>query len=130
LSTSFGLARLANGTAAAHDFVVIKSLDKSSPRIMEALVTGVTIPTVFIELTKLIPDASGGLTIPVVYLRYELENVQVKSFSVGSGNQDAPPQDQLSLNFGNLTVSYSEYAANGTFKGTSEMKWDNVSQHP
>ncbi len=96
------------------DVVVTKELDKASPKLVELAATGQMIPMVELHLTRRFGDAN-----PVVYLKYELKNVLVSSYSVGgSANGATVPTDQFSLNFEEIKVTYSQYdSRNGRLIG-------------
>ena len=79
----------------------IKELDKSSPKLMEALVTGQPIATVIVELT--IPTMQGQQP----YLKYELKNVLITSYSTSGDAGDVPTED-FSLNFEEIKVTYTQ----------------------
>lgn len=90
------------GRVDVEDIQVTKELDKSSPKLQEALVTGVVFPMVELELTT---PGRGGQNIP--YYQYELENVIVTSYSVAA-NAEGVPTETFSLNYEEIKVTYSE----------------------
>lgn len=102
----------ARGAAVFGDFVITKTLDKSSPKLAEAIATGQVFPKVDIQLA-----AGSG-----VYLSYELKNVMITSYSIG-GDADDRPTEQISLNFGEIKMSYSEAGPDGKSKGNVEYTW-------
>lgn len=100
------------------DIVCAKELDKSSPKLAEAICQGKVFPKVEIELT-----AAYGAG-PVTYYRYELKNVQVTSYSLtGSTRGDPRPTEEMSLNFEEIKVTYTEYDSSGRPKGNVEYEW-------
>lgn len=101
-----------SGIASFSDIVITKELDKSSPKLAEAVSSGRMIPMVAFELTS----ASG------TYLKYELKNVMVTSYSM-SGNADDRPMEEISLNFEEIKVTYTEYGQEGKAKGNVEYSW-------
>ena len=101
------------------DIVVVKALDKSSPKIAEAVLTGKVFPKVEIDLT-----ASYGEAGRLVYYAYELTNARVTSYNIGSSGQgDDVPTDNFSLNFEEIKVTYTERDADGKKKGDVEYTW-------
>jgi type VI secretion system secreted protein Hcp len=85
------------------DIVVVKSLDKSSPKLAEAVATGHVFPSVTFHLTRnLGPDQEA------TYYTYELKNVLVTSYQVGGGggSSEARPMESFSLNFEEIKVTY------------------------
>lgn len=110
-SATSGSAR-ARSSAVFHDFVVEKTLDKSSPKLAEAIAKGQVFPKVEIHL------AAGQTT----YLKYELQNVMITSYSV-SGDADERPTEQISFNFAQIKMSYAERGSDGSAKGNVEYSW-------
>lgn len=102
----------ARGAAVFGDFVLTKTLDKSSPKIAEAIATGKVFPKVDLQLS-----AGSG-----TYLSYELKNVMITSYSI-SGDADDRPTEQISLNFGEIKMSYTESGSDGSAKGNVEYSW-------
>ena len=120
LSISHSITRNADSSATARstgaasfsDLSVTKELDKSSPKLAEAISTGRVIPKVVFDLTS-----SSG-----TYLKYELKNVMITSYSM-SGSADDVPMEELSLNFEEIKMTYTEYGADGKSKGNVEYSW-------
>ena len=82
---------------------LVKRTDKASPLLSKAAATGKLVPAVQIDVPK---TGGGGSN---AYLRYELKNVMVSSFSVGSGGAGgAAPTESLSLNFTRIEFKYDE----------------------
>ena len=95
-----------------HDIVVVKELDKSSPKLAESIAMGKVFPKVEIHLT------SGAGT----YYAYELTNVMVTSYSI-SGDADDRPTEEVSITFEEIKVTYTEYENDGKSKGNIEYTW-------
>lgn len=100
------------GDVIMDDIVVVKELDKSSPKLAESIAMGTVIPKVEFELTS-----SAG-----TYYKYELTNVMVTSYSV-SGTADERPTEQVSLNFEEIKTTYTEYGSDGKKGGNVETSW-------
>ena len=97
------------------DIVVIKTLDKASPKLAEAVCNGKVFPKVEIHLT----------TSNKTYFAYELQNVQVTAYSVSnSASPTDPPIEKVSLKFEKIKVVYTEFDASGRPKGTTVYEWD------
>ncbi len=105
------------GDVIMKDLTYSKELDKSSPKIAEAIAKGKVFLKVEIHLTR---DAGGER---VTYYRYELKNVLVTSYSVGGSSSDSVPVEQISLNFEEIKVTYTEVGADGAKKGNVEYSW-------
>lgn len=128
------------GDVVLEDIVFVKELDKASPKLMEAVCTGAVIPTVEFVLTREVVPGSGQQE---PYLKYELKNVLISSYSLGNhpnGPLHASPEDivgadgsvrpappaasNMSLNFEEVKVTYTEYdRATGAAKGNVEYSW-------
>jgi type VI secretion system secreted protein Hcp len=107
------------GDVVLEDVIVTKELDKASPKLAESICNGKVYPKVEIHLTASYTDAGR-----VTYLAYELKNVQVVNYVVsGSGQSDEVPMEELSLNFEEIKVTYTENDAKGKSKGNIEYSW-------
>lgn len=105
------------GDVVFEDIQCSKLLDKSSPKLAEAVAKGKVFPKVEIEITASTTDNAQ-----VTYYRYELKNVLVSSYSVGGGNQDKPVES-FSLNFEEIAVVYTEADSQGSKKGDVKYGW-------
>jgi len=107
------------GDVILDDIGVSKLLDKSSPKIAEAVCKGRVFPKVEIELTASYTDQGR-----VTYYRYELKNVLVTSYSVsGAAQSEEVPAEDFSLNFEEIKVTYTENDNAGKKKGNIEYTW-------
>lgn len=107
------------GDVILDDLQVSKLLDKSSPKIAEAVCSGKVFPKVEIELTASYTDAGR-----VTYYRYELKNVLVSSYQVsGTAQSEEVPSESFSLNFEEIKVTYTENDSKGKKKGNVEYGW-------
>ncbi len=89
------------GSVSFGDLVVVKELDKASPKLAESVATGRVFPRVALEMTA---RTDAGET---TYYRYELINVQVTSYQIGTDNTDLLPVENFSLNFEEIKVTYT-----------------------
>lgn len=110
-------AQRRRGSVMLEDLQCAKLLDKSSPKIAEAVCKGKVFPKVEIEVTVSTTD-EGQAT----YYRYELKNVLVSSYSVSGGSQDKPAEN-FSLNFEEIKTTYTEMDSKGKKKGNVEYGW-------
>lgn len=102
------------GSAVVDQFVLVKNYDKSSPKLLEKSLMGEVIPLVTIA------EYINGLK----YWEYELKNVMVTSYFVGGSRDfEGPDLEQVSLNFEEIKVTYTEYDENGSSKGNTETTW-------
>ena len=101
------------------DFVIIKELDKSSPKLALACCNGSHITEVVIEVCR--ADTSDK------YMRYTLTDVIVASISQNGSSQgeDARPVEEISLKYGRIDWSYTEIdPMTSKAKGNVEAYWD------
>ena len=107
------------GDVVLDDIVVVKELDKASPKLAEAICKGKVFPKVEIHVTASYTDAGR-----VTYYSYELKNVQITSYAIsGSGQSEDVPTEQMSLNFEEIKVTYTETDSKGNSKGNVEYSW-------
>jgi type VI secretion system secreted protein Hcp len=94
---------------------VTKYIDKSTPKLFEALATGKHIDDATLVVRK------AGST-PVEYLKYTLQDIMVTSYSTsGSGDR---PTESISFNYGKIEVQYTELNADGTPGKVTVQGWD------
>jgi len=106
------------GGVAVEGITLTKEFDISTVKLLEKLNLGEVIPKLEIEQTA----TYGGER--VVYLKYELTNVQVTSFDVNaSGNDESPPTVTIANNFEEYKVTYTEYDSEGNKGGNAETTW-------
>lgn len=98
------------------DFILTKMVDKASPKLAEAVCKGEVIPKVEIDLTA----TYGGSR--ATYMKYELKNVRVTSYSVNATGSGDVPVENFSLNFEEVKVTYDKQgmASKG---GNAETTW-------
>lgn len=107
------------GDVVLDDLLCVKELDKSSPKLAEAVCKGKVFPKVEIHLTASYTDAGR-----VTYYAYELKNVQVVNYSIsGAGQSDQVPMEEICLNFEEIKVTYTETDSAGKKKGNVEYSW-------
>ncbi len=103
------------GKVSMQDFSFTKSIDKSSPKLFEALATGKHLKEV-----KLTLRGSSS----VEYLTITLSDVLVSSYSTGGSGADDRPTESVSLNFARIKMSYVEQDASGRAGAATEFGWD------
>ena len=107
------------GDVVMDDLHVTKELDKASPKIAEAGCSGKVFPKVEIHLTASYTDAGR-----VTYYAYELKDVLVTSYQIsGSGQAEDVPVEDITLNFEEIKVTYTEADSMGKKKGNVEYQW-------
>lgn len=137
LSFQFGASRATDAAGGSRarptDVRLSKELDKSTPRLIQMVVEGEVVPVLIIEFTKRGPQGE------VPYLRYELKNVLVSSYSVSGSSEgsaqlgdipgtptaaDTVPIENMILNFEEIKVTYREIdMATWETVGRVEYEW-------
>lgn len=102
------------GAAVLEDFTLVKNIDKSTPKIQESLMNGKVYPRVDIV------EYIDGLKV----WQYVLVNVQVTSFFIGGSSEfEGQDLEQVTINFEEITYTYTEYDAEGNTAGNVEYSW-------
>ena len=105
------------GDVVLGDIIVVKELDKSSPKLAESVATGKVFPKVEIQFTQSSSDSKK-----LAYYAYELKNVMITSYSF-SGGSEIPTED-FSFHFEELKGTYTEIDSSGKSKGTVVFTWN------
>ena len=105
------------GKVSMQDLSITKHIDKSSPKLFEALATGK-----HLKEAKLVLRSAGGSQ--VEYLVITLSDVLVSSYSTGGSSGDDRPTESISLNFAQIKMSYVEQDAKGSAGAATEFGWD------
>jgi type VI secretion system secreted protein Hcp len=107
------------GAATLGDIVIVKELDKSTPKLVEAICKGTQFPTVTIHLTT---SAEGDTRTP--YMAWELKNAMVTDYSVsGATEGGSVPTESLSINYEEVKWTYDEIDKDNKSKGKVETSW-------
>ena len=126
------------------DIKVVKQLDKASIKLAEAISKGKVFPKVEIHFTG--PSESSSCQ--GIFYVYELKNVMITSYKVSGSNPLAytlitpgpdvtmpssgpfivqavdAPLEEMSLNFEEIKVTYTECDSSGLTKGSIEYSWN------
>ena len=102
------------GTATPSDMTFRMSYDKAAPQLLEKCVSGAIIPRVEFEAVS-----ANGTT----YLRYELKNVLITSYSVSGDVEIGVPVVTVGNNFEEITVVYTEIKDDGSTGDIVETDW-------
>ena len=108
------------GAVIVEDLEMTKELDKSSPKIAEAVCEGKNFPKVEIDVI------SSTVVGPQSLVKYELKNVVFKSYwhSADVG-EDVSTEDVFTMSFEEITMAYTEYDDTGKPMGTSMWEYVN-----
>jgi type VI secretion system secreted protein Hcp len=131
------------GYATLEDIIIVKQIDKASPKLAEKCIKGEIFPKVEIHLT----GPSEGSTCGGTFYAYELKNVIITNYEVSGSNplaysliEPAPditmpssgpfivqavdaPVEELSLNFEEIKVTYTQCDSAGNAMGNVEYSW-------
>ena len=109
------------GDVVLEDIVIVKELDKSSTKLAESVCKGKVYPKVEIHVTAAYTDAGA-----VTYYAYELKNVQIASYNISGntarGGDGAPPVENMTLNFEEIKVTYTECDKGGKKKAPEPVE--------
>jgi len=105
------------GKVSMQDLSITKHIDKSSPKLFEALATGK-----HLKEAKLVLRSAGGSQ--VEYLVITLSDVLVSGYSTGGSSGDDRPTESISLNFAQIKMSYVEQDTKGSAGAAVEFGWD------
>ncbi|MFC2024259.1 Hcp family type VI secretion system effector [Chloroflexota bacterium] len=132
------------GDVVLEDIIIVKQIDKSSPKLAEKMVMGEIITKVEIHLT----GPSDGSTCEGTFYTYELKNVMITNYEVSGSNPlayslitPAPditmpssgpfivqavdaPVEEISLSFEEIKVTYTECDSEGNAMGSVEYTWN------
>ena len=108
------------GRVNCQDIGLSKAFDSSSPELFKGVTTGKHFQKAELDFVRT-SEKSGG-----VFLKYELQGVLVTSLSDGgAAGGDSVPDENLSLNFAKITVSYYPQDSKGTVSKTPiSASWD------
>ena len=81
---------------------ITKPIDKATPILMSIMYNGGVIPRVEIDLVA--NDSQSGQR--VVYMTYELRNVQISDYSTNTSADERRGTEKLTLNYAELRVRY------------------------
>jgi type VI secretion system secreted protein Hcp len=118
-NTGTGGSNLGSGASKSNvqDLHVTKTMDKASPNLFIGCCNGKHFP----KATFYVRRAGEN---PQVYLKYELTEVFISSYSTSGHEGGGIAQESVSLNFSKVKMSYFVQKADGT--GTTEIPktWD------
>lgn len=107
------------GKVSLSDVSVVKQTDKASTKLFLACCSGTHYDQAVISINR--PDGQGNL---VEYANWTLEDVVVSSYTHGAAGTDVPVEN-LSLNFGKITFTYTPTdPATAASQGSLTSGWD------
>jgi type VI secretion system secreted protein Hcp len=108
---------MGSGKVEMHDITFTKHVDKATPKLISACAKGDHIPKAEMAMRK-----AGGEQ--KEYLKIELDDVMVSSYATSGSGGGETPTENVSLNFGKITVEYFEQDNKGTMTSVGKAGWD------
>lgn len=98
---------------------LVKWVDKSSPKLAEACVTGKHLQEAVLSVCR-----TGGSKFVFDFLVVKLSDVTVSRFEEVSDEADPIPAESISLDYSRIEYSYSTQKADGTLDAPLTWAWD------
>lgn len=107
------------GRASFQDLSITKYIDKASPSIMYRVFTGGHIPKAELFMRK-----AGGPDSTTNFMTITMEPVMVSSYSTGGSDGEDRFAENLSLNYGKVTIEYRKQNGAGSYENPIKAGWD------
>lgn len=107
----------ASGKVTMSDITIMKSVDKSSPKLFMASAQGEQIKQATLTARKSSSDSSDFYTI-------KLQDVMVSSFYTSTNNNSGAPVETVKLSFSKIEFEYQPQNADGTSGAKISAGWD------
>jgi type VI secretion system secreted protein Hcp len=107
------------GKVSMSDLSFTKRVDKSSPKLLELLVTG----NHATEATLFCSKQTGGKT-PEDFLTIKLKEVFVSSFQVGGSSGEDVGTESISITYGAIDYDYKLQQADGKLVSAGDVEYD------
>jgi type VI secretion system secreted protein Hcp len=111
-----------SGKVNVQDLHITKNVDKSSPVLMQYCCSGQAF-----NVANLILEKAGGET-PVQYLKIEMDNAILSSYSTGASGGDDLIRESISFNFASYKLTYTPQADDGSALPDVSQGW-NIAQN-
>jgi type VI secretion system secreted protein Hcp len=105
------------GKSVPRDFTATKRIDKSTPRLAQAVAMGDHFKSAIITVRK-----AGGTQ--QEYLTITLNEVFISSYQGGGAGGSSQPMESISLNYSKLVQEYKEQKADGSVGGSIKLGYD------
>jgi type VI secretion system secreted protein Hcp len=114
------------GPLVFNPFVIHKNIDKSTPKIQEALSRGTIFPKVDVHITA--DYTSGGKQ---TYYAYEFKDAYIVDYKANwDASSDNIPNEEISILFEEIRVTYIQYGTKGAVVDQTEYAWNVVANSP
>jgi type VI secretion system secreted protein Hcp len=101
------------------DLSFTKRVDKSSPKLLELLVTGKHVADATLSCSK----HTGGKT-PEDFLTIKLKEVYVSSYQTGGASGEDAETESLSITYGIINYDYKEQKPDGTLTSAGNVEYN------
>ena len=115
------------GKARFNPLLVEKAVDRLSPSLFMISASGAHFPTVQIFVRKAGGSAPQGAK---PYLAYEFSMVYVTQVAWSGGGGDEAPAEQVTFNYGALTLGYYSQTSDGSFDTLTKLGWSQITNMP
>lgn len=116
------------GIGELQECTISKSMDSASAKLAQSAINGNSVGTAEIDFVEIAGEAGAATEgRPVCYLKYKLDRVFIKSWSI-SGDADDRPTEEVAFYYNKVGFAYVPQCE--TPKPTNIMSWDNVTNTP
>ena len=106
-----------SGKSVPGDLMCTKKLDKSSPRLSQAVAMGDHFKSAILTVRK-----AGGTQ--QEYLTFTLTDVFISSYSGSGPGSGTLPMESISLNYAKMVAEYKEQKSDGSLGGSVKLGYD------
>jgi len=113
------------GVSVPHDFTVTKTVDKSSAKFLDSVVTGKHFPTVNVYLSRV-----GSGKKAEDYLTIKFTEVMITGYHLGGSPGADTGSESISFTYSTMNFDYKQQKADGSHvgAGTSNFDWSQGKQ--
>lgn len=117
------------GIGELQECTISKSMDSASAKLAQSAINGNSLGTAEIDFVEIAGEAGAATEgRPVCYLKYKLDRVFIKSWSI-SGDADDRPTEEVAFYYNKVGFAYVPQCETPP-KPTNIMSWDNVTNTP
>jgi type VI secretion system secreted protein Hcp len=117
MSQRTAVAGAGSGKVNVQDLSIVKSIDKASPKLFQACITGATLQTLVLNVS---PPGSSGT--PGDTFTITLSGVHVMSDTKVGGPGDENPSESISMNYTKIQMDYYPQSGTTSIHGGWDLK--------